>query len=46
MASQELLFVFVVEIFNHKEPTNVIYESILVCWVIVDGVFVLAVITD
>lgn len=46
MAAEELLLVLVVEVFDDQEPTDVVNNSILVIWVIVDSVLVLAVESD
>lgn len=46
MAAEELLLVLVVEVFDDQEPTDVVNNSILVIWVVVDSVLVLAVESD
>jgi hypothetical protein len=46
MASQELLLMLILNVLDHKEAANVIYDVVLVLRVIIDSLLILSVVTD
>jgi hypothetical protein len=46
VASEELLLVFVLDVLNDQQPTDVVDDIVLIEWVIVNSLLVLAIVAN